>query len=189
MVKEIKTERASQQQRIICKGLVDLMLTESYFSITVGDICKSAGIPRRTFYYYFNSKDDVLILLIDLVLKEADLETMLMSKAPAAELSKAFTSFFLFWRDRRRNILEALVHNGLEQELTGRCLNWVRAELPNHTIPETYTPEMQSVLLRLGVTAVFYTLFDWCRNEFRQSPEYMADCVARLLVEPIYYYT
>lgn len=188
MGKQFKTERASQQQSLICRGLVELLLKDSFFSITVGDICSLTGIPRRTFYYYFNCKEDVLFLLLDQVLKEADLETMLISKAPGSQLHAAFTNFFLYWRDRRQDVLRALVRNNLEQELISRCLNWVQTELPMQAFPEKYTPEMKAVVMRLGVTAVFYTLFNWCRSDFRQSPEYMADCVSRLLVEPIYYY-
>lgn len=189
MSKQFKTERACQQQSLICQGLVQLMLEKPYASITVGSICEASGTPRRTFYYYFSCKEEVLALLIEQLLKEADLKTMLTSKTPGSALSQAFIGFFEFWRDSRRDALQALVKNSLEQELMVHCLNMVRTEVRDIALPEKYTPEMQSVVVRLGVTAVFYTLFDWCRSGFRQSPEYMADCVARLLVEPIYYYT
>lgn len=189
MGKQFKTERASQQQSLICQSLIQLMLKKPYPAITVGGICEEASIPRRTFYYYFSCKEDVLSLLIEQILKEADLETMLISQTPGSMLSQVFTGFFLYWRDLRRDALQALVKNNLEQELMGQCLNMVHTEVQDITLPDKYTPEMQSVVVRLGVTAVFYTLFDWCRSDFQQSPEYMAECVSRLLVEPIYYYT
>ena len=40
--------------------------------ISVDDLAKGAGISRPTFYFYFPSKDAVLLALLDRVVKEAD---------------------------------------------------------------------------------------------------------------------
>lgn len=186
MAKQFKTERASQQQGLICQGLVNLMLEKPYPAITVGGICEAASIPRRTFYYYFNCKEDVLALLIEQLLKEADLETMLLDRPKSHALGQAFTGFFQYWRDCRRDALQALVRNNLEQELMTHCLNWVSSQTQDMPLPDDYTPQMRSVVMRLGISCVFYTLFDWCRSGFRETPEYMAGCVARVMLEPIY---
>lgn len=186
MSKQFKTERASQQQSLICQGLVQLMLKRPYSVLTVSGICEAAAIPRRTFYYYFNCKEDVLTLLIEQLLKEADLESMLMNRPPNHTLGQAFTGFFLYWRDCRRDALEALVRNSLEQELMTQCLSWIANQTQDMPLPEDFTPQMRSVVMRLGISCVFYTLFDWCRGGFQESPEYMAQCVARVMLEPIY---
>ena len=186
MAKQFKTERAAQQQKLICDGLVALMGIKSYSDITVGSICAHIEIPRRTFYYYFNAKEEVLSFLIQQMLKEADLQTMLMLNPSLFPIEEAFTGFFLYWRDHRRDELQALVKNGLEQELMTHCLNWVNEDFRNMPLPEGSTEEIRSVTIRLGITCVFYTLIDWCRNDFRQSPEYMADCVTRVMTKPLY---
>ena len=40
--------------------------------ISVDDLAKGAGISRPTFYFYFPSKDAVLLTLLDRVITEAD---------------------------------------------------------------------------------------------------------------------
>ena len=40
--------------------------------ISVDDLAKGVGISRSTFYFYFPSKDAVLLTLLDRIIKEAD---------------------------------------------------------------------------------------------------------------------
>src|SRR5688500_5015616 len=40
--------------------------------ISIDDLAKGAGISRPTFYFYFPSKDAVLLALLDRVVSEAD---------------------------------------------------------------------------------------------------------------------
>src|SRR4051794_41231086 len=44
-------------------------------SISVDDLARGAGISRPTFYFYFASKDAVLLTLLDRVVAEADAAT------------------------------------------------------------------------------------------------------------------
>lgn len=60
--KEGLRERKRRQmlQRIAEVGL-DLFLSKGYGATTLDEIAEAAGISRRTFFYYFKSKDDVLL--------------------------------------------------------------------------------------------------------------------------------
>jgi AcrR family transcriptional regulator len=51
-------------------------------SVSVDDLARGAGISRPTFYFYFASKDAVLLTLLDRVVAEAD-----------AAMSRAATAF------------------------------------------------------------------------------------------------
>ena len=61
--------------------LEDRPLTE----ISVDDLAKGAGISRPTFYFYFASKDAVLLTLLDRVINEADGALEAMGEAPAGD--------------------------------------------------------------------------------------------------------
>lgn len=186
MPKEFKTERAAQQQRLLCQGLVELMETRPYGEITVSGICAHTGIPRRTFYYYFDSREDVLAFLMDGLLKKCDLESMLFDDRRQDALEQGLTRFFQYWREDGRRALQVIVHNGLEQDLMMYCMRWAAAEERWTQLMENYSEEAQSVSMMLGITAVFYTLFHWCTRGFRNPPEYMAACVTRILTNPLY---
>lgn len=186
MAKQLKTERAALQQKLLHDSLIALMETTGYADISVSGICSRAGIPRRTFYYYFDGKEDVLSSLIDLMMMESELESMIFDRSPVNGLEQSLTRFFLYWKNQRRKELCAIIQNGLEQELIMHCLKWVSSEQRWMHMLEHYTEEEQSVSMLLGITSVFYTLFHWCSRDFRQSPEYMAACVTRILTKPLY---
>ena len=50
--------------------------------ISVDDLAKGAGISRPTFYFYFSSKEAVLLTLMDRVVNEADGALEALSEAP-----------------------------------------------------------------------------------------------------------
>jgi len=49
-----------------------LLENEDFADISVDDLAKGAGLSRPTFYFYFPSKDAVLLALMDRVIAEAD---------------------------------------------------------------------------------------------------------------------
>ncbi|MDH6195356.1 AcrR family transcriptional regulator [Mycobacterium frederiksbergense] len=49
-----------------------LLETKKFADISVDDLAKGAGISRPTFYFYFQSKEAVLLSLIDPLIKRAD---------------------------------------------------------------------------------------------------------------------
>ncbi|HUO38804.1 MAG TPA: TetR/AcrR family transcriptional regulator [Mycobacterium sp.] len=56
----------------ILSTLERLLQERSLAEISVDDLAKGAGISRPTFYFYFPSKDAVLLTLLDRVIAEAD---------------------------------------------------------------------------------------------------------------------
>lgn len=49
-----------------------LLETKKFADISVDDLAKGAGISRPTFYFYFPSKDAVVLSLLDPLIKRAD---------------------------------------------------------------------------------------------------------------------
>ena len=49
-----------------------LLATRPLAAVSVDDLARGAGISRPTFYFYFRSKDAVLLALLDRVVAEAD---------------------------------------------------------------------------------------------------------------------
>jgi len=56
--------RRQTLQRIAEVG-VELFLAQGYEATTLDEIAAAAGISRRTFFYYFKGKDDILLAHID----------------------------------------------------------------------------------------------------------------------------
>lgn len=69
-----RTARPSGDDReaAILETAQQLLETKKFADISVDDLAKGAGISRPTFYFYFPSKEAVLLSLIDPLIKRAD---------------------------------------------------------------------------------------------------------------------
>jgi AcrR family transcriptional regulator len=71
-------KRSTLTRNLIKKALIDLLLTESFNSITVKQICEKAEVNRSTFYTYFKDPDELLAAIEDdtvqLILNSFNLE-------------------------------------------------------------------------------------------------------------------
>ena len=79
MYKLCKTEQSAARQRQLEQGLLQIMQTQQYEDISISDLCDRLGIPRKSFYRYFSSKDGALMALIDHTLMEFE-QSMPLSK-------------------------------------------------------------------------------------------------------------
>ena len=80
--------------------------------ISVDDLAKGAGISRPTFYFYFPSKDAVLLTLFDRMMSEADatfdeLAEKLSSADPLRVCRDGINAFFLTFGRHRAAALAA----------------------------------------------------------------------------------
>jgi AcrR family transcriptional regulator len=63
---------ADDRERAILETAEHLLETRGLGEISTGDLARGAGISRSSFYFYFASKDAVLLSLLDRVTAEAD---------------------------------------------------------------------------------------------------------------------
>jgi AcrR family transcriptional regulator len=73
-------KRHETSERIIEKGL-KLFVKHGYEGTTLDAIAAAAGISRRTFFYYFKSKEDILLAAHDSGFRQA-LRPMMLAESP-----------------------------------------------------------------------------------------------------------
>lgn len=56
----MSTRTNESKQRILLTA-IDLIKEKGYDSVTINDICTAANISKTTFYYYFESKEDLML--------------------------------------------------------------------------------------------------------------------------------
>jgi len=186
MSKHIQKERALARQKQFMDALVDLMLEEKYSDITVSMICQQAQIPRRMFYYYFDSKDDVFQHILMETLEQCDLEAMFCPGADREELMACFSRFFRYWRDQRERELNGILRCGMGEKMITHWVRWIAKYRDFSQFLDPLSEEKENTAVFLGITCVFYTLFYWQGCGFRYDPEQIAEHVTKLLTNPIY---
>lgn len=98
MAKQCQTEFAHQRRELLESSLINLMQEKNYQDISVKDICQEANIPRRTFYHYFDSKDDILSSFIENTVQLCFLEVMFDFQLRIDSMRDSFSKIFRFWQ-------------------------------------------------------------------------------------------
>ena len=129
-----------------------LLEERGFASISVDDLAKGAGLSRPTFYFYFASKEAVLLTLIEPMIARADAEFDGALQEPPADsrracrnVIKAFFTAFSSHRAVARAGAEALatsseiraVWSGFMQKWIDQTAAMISAERARGAAPET----------------------------------------------------
>lgn len=151
-----------------------LLAEKPLSAISVDDLARGAGISRPTFYFYFASKDAVLLSLLDRVVAEADAATLDASLLPAAGpregWRRAITTYFETFRAHRALTLawaEARSTNAEIRELWARvfddwaqrCAAAIEAERARGAAPPGPSARDLAVLLNSMNERALYATF------------------------------
>ena len=60
MYKICKTKQSADRQRYISDVLFKMLLRHSIDEISISSLCQKAKIPRKAFYRYFDTLEDVV---------------------------------------------------------------------------------------------------------------------------------
>lgn len=67
-----KEKNSTNTKEKIRECALELFKEQGYDNVTIVQICKSAGVTKRTFYYHYESKDELLYGLTDYIGEQAE---------------------------------------------------------------------------------------------------------------------
>jgi len=184
MYKQCTTEITTARQRKMERCLLDLLKTNSYENITVGNICASAGVPRGMFYRYFDSKKDALYALIDHTLLEY-MTTINFSESAQSEDPLGMRELLLYWKSQKP-LLDVLKRNHMESLLFERSTRYCTVEEPllsRHLKLAGNPADMEVVAF--CINGVISAILVWYESGFAKSTEEMARILRKLLTGPV----
>lgn len=179
MYKTCHTEESSQRQRELERGLLGAMSATPYGKIQLTELCRTLGIPRKSFYRYFPTKDDCLLALIDHTLSDCN-DIALGCWNGGRELDQqALLRFFRYWKDHAA-FLTAMAENGLCNLLLDRT-TVIIDRMKEHTAAEGFAQDQVEYFVAHGLMT---TVLRWHHFGFPGCPEEMAEVFSRLLRSP-----
>ncbi len=178
MYKLCKTPAAARRQRQIMDCLLALLCGQAFGEISVTALCQAAGIPRKTFYRYFDSKEDVLGAVIDGLLRDwvAGVRPARTGRPPEAQVQE----LLLFWKEHAA-FLTALQRSRMSGMLIERAMSLACAQAP-----EGAAGEAQRTKLLFVICGLFGLILDWHRRGCRPDTAAMAQDAAALLTQPLF---
>ena len=184
MYKLCKTEQSARRQRQMELGLLDMMLQHRYEDISVSDLCDHLGIPRKSFYRYFSSKDGALYALLDHTMMEFFHATGSVKEfTPGSQLGD-LDRYFAFWR-KQEKLLDALQHNRLAGILVERAMNLALRERLMPGSIRTLSPELQQLAMSFSVCGLLSMVISWHNQKFRISPAEMTKIAMNMLTKQL----
>lgn len=95
--RRVKRASGDEREAAIRETLEELLAERSFHEISIDDLAKGAGISRPTFYFYFPSKEAVLLSLLDEMVGIADAGSdaaqLLIEQDPARYLRDALAAY------------------------------------------------------------------------------------------------
>lgn len=186
MYKLCKTEESARRQQLLEQALLTAMASRPYGEISVSDLCREAGVPRKAFYRYFSHKDGALYSLIDHTLLRFEEFATGVCRSPDRPWQESLEIYFRFWMEQR-TLLEALIANDMSQIVVVRS---IQCALSAQGVPQKYrrwkSLEIEEKAISFILCGVMGMVIGWCQGGFRETPEKMAATAAKLLTEPLF---
>ena len=184
MYKLCKTEQSAMRQRKLEQGLQQAMLAQQYEDISISDLCDRLGIPRKSFYRYFSSKDGALAALLDHTLMEFEQSASHRDKPNAGTAIGDLERYFIFWHERR-DFLDALERSRLSGMLVERSTSHA---LHEHLMPrylKSLPGKVQGMALTFAVCGLLSMVIQWHHGGYQETPSEMAQVATMMLTRPL----
>ena len=164
--------KLNRSQEAFISALLGLMQEKQYREITVSELAETAGYDRRTYYRYFQNKDDILYLYCASLLSDM---TEIMMKKGSYTPESGFLSYFEFW-DKHRDFLMLLEKHGLLYFLGEKLDNLLYDNVGQNVhsdLPEKLdeNSEFSQFAYYFTLGGLWAALSFWIKTGMRQSPE------------------
>lgn len=168
----------NRAQTYFINALLSIMKEKLYQNITVQELSEAAQYDRRTYYRYFNTKDDILRLYCSHIFGEM---AFLMKREEPLTLKSGITAYFAFW-EKYIDFLQLLQQNNLlhfledeQDELLYYHVGiFVQPEIPQRL--ET-APPLSRYAFYFTSGGLWNILVHWIKEEPRRAPEEMTEFV------------
>jgi len=170
------TEKSAANQKKVTGALLELMQKTPFESISVTQLCQSAGVTRRVFYHLFPSKTDALHALIDHVI--------LSLESYRPDIPDEALRFFLYWREQKP-LFDALRSSNLSNLLLERMVLSVLSEAFDIRYwLKAYDWDTGTDIIIFNLCGIMGLTYGWYHTGYQKTPEEMARRISQLVRQP-----
>ena len=181
MYKECKTTQSINRQMSIAQSLCDMMVQQPYEEISVSSLCKKADIPRKSFYRYFDTKDDAFNFLVDKLLLDSDEYSGGYRKADVHMSKEVLKKRFQYFKEQN-GLIKAIANNHMSLQTIQRVSETVVNQMRELGVTMNVEEEMK---VTMTVSIVFSVIMSWHHSGYSASCDEMAETTFRLLTTPL----
>lgn len=175
----------NQTRHWIINSLLELLERKEYCDITINMIVDHAGLGRRTFYRYFNAKDDAMKYITELLMDQFA-NTLISNDSHGME--EVAVAYFQFWEQyidvllllKKAHVLYFIEDNFAELIThVAKKVKHIPENIPLEKLTKIY--EKHNYEFSIKLTGFWKATIIWCEENPRKSPEEMAKIITKLL--------
>lgn len=185
MYKQCQSDKSAARQRELEQGLLQMMLKKHYDEISVSDLCQELGIPRKSFYRYFSSKDGALYALIDHALMDYDVQTTYPEFDDYGTPMQYMEEVFAYWV-RCKPLLDALEKSNISGLLVQRALDFTKEMDTIPSFMQITDRRLRGYGTLFTVCGLMAMIVQWHHDGFARSPREMAQMSIELFSKPLF---
>lgn len=186
MYKQCRTEQSAARQRQLERGLLRAMEIKRFDEISISDLCQEMGIPRKSFYRYFTSKEGALYALIDHAIMDFDTHSSIESAKELNEDAIKYMMYvFSYWVENKV-LLDVLAKNNLSGVLIQRAIEYTKELDAMPPFFQSANRQLRDYATMFAVCGMMTLLVQWHHDGFAESVEQMAELAIRLFSEPLF---
>ena len=169
-----KRPTGDEREQLIRETLESLLESKNFHEISIDDLAKGAGISRPTFYFYFESKEAVLLSLLDAIVSQADAASdaaqAVLEQDPARFLRDSLSAYFHYFGAHRAvsvagseagagNAQVRTLWNQVRERWVGAAASAIEAERARGTAPDGLPARDLAVALIAMNEGVLFSAF------------------------------
>lgn len=181
MYKECKTKQSILRQRYIEETLLKMMKSKALHDIKVSELCEEAGIPRKTFYRYFESKEDILYALVDHAFEEMMDKYDIVSGRDGLMDIDSIEAIFKYWYEHK-DLIQVLDGSGFSYLVLERSLYWDLKDITNGTQNLDEEVISQRIFMFTGFYSLIFTWIRFGNKTAREMAETAIECLTKPLI-------
>lgn len=169
----------------IINSLLDLLKRKEYASITINMIADNAQLGRRTFYRHFDTKDEAMKYITELLMDE-------FANHIKTNKSKGFeeilTAYFEFWEQYidillllKKAHLLYFIEDNLPQLImdVAKKIHHIPKVIPLEMVAQHYEKYKYEFTIKLA--GLWRATIIWCEEFPRKTPQEMVEIITKFL--------
>ncbi len=153
--------KSNLTKRALAQALKEQMITRPFQKISVGDICAACGMNRKSFYYHFSDKYD----LLSWIFSDEYLEQLDVTQFESGwELFEDMCLYFYRERDFYRPAFQVSGQNSFSSYL-GSVMKPVIDQVMERLYPAALQLKTWGILLTFFTDIAFPSFFSWLTQQ------------------------
>lgn len=183
MYKNCRDQKTATRQKEIALAAIEVLANNTSKRYSTAQLCEMISIPRRTFYHYFETQDDLFSYCIQYL--QDEYVHYDLSVSPVKSSQEALEVNFRFWY-QEQNIIRVLIEYGkyyaLVYHIGDNLAKNGFGDFVSYYEKGSRTYQLNTRLLVLTIMTIF---LDWMDDGFCTPVSIIARSAVELITKPL----